>query len=71
MSSEKRDHISMNSLDVWRMMKRDSEHKSELLGKWSVFGQHVINGAFHRNGDWDELAAVATELIEDTEDTED
>lgn len=70
MNGEKRDHISklMNSLDVWRMMKRDCEHKSELLERWSVFGQQVINGAFHRNGDWDNLAAIATILIEDTED---
>lgn len=60
--------IKLTAETVWRMMRDDNSRKVELLEVWADFGQQVVNGAFHGNGDWDDLAAKATILIEDTED---
>lgn len=60
--------LGMDAEAIHKMMSRHIAALYQVLDRWNVFGQDVINGAFHRNMDQDMMAARATQLIEDTED---
>ncbi len=55
---------------VWNIMKRNNEKRAQELKRWREFGQDIIDTSFHGNVtiDIQELAAEATDILEDYED---
>lgn len=66
--SEEKKLAGLDAEGVYNVMKRHNQELVWQLERWMEFGQHIVDIAFHQKEfDINNLAAHATDRIEDTE----